>query len=118
MPGRSATAAISSPVGGFAAVAAEPVDLGGQRGQPVCLVATQVGDAGQPRNRARGGQRGEHRHRRGEFADIAQVDVEARVGLRTLHFQIRVILLHNAIQLSEDAQDGVGGLDAGGRASR
>ena len=72
-------------VGGFAAVAAQPVDLGGQRGQPVGLVAAQVGDAGQAGYRARGCQRREHRHRGGELADVTQVDVETGVGLRALH---------------------------------
>ena len=35
-------------VGGFLTVAAQAVDLGAQRGEPVGLVATQMGDAAQP----------------------------------------------------------------------
>ena len=46
MPGRSGVAVITRPSGGFAAVAAQAVDLGAQRGEPVGLVAAQVGDAG------------------------------------------------------------------------
>ena len=61
------------------------------------------------------GQRREHRHRRGELADVAQVDVESRVGLRPAHFKVRIRLFHNGIQLPKDAQNRLGGLDAGRR---
>ena len=57
-------------------VAAEAVDLGGQRGEPVGLVAAQVPDAAQAAGgaarAAHGGDDG------GQLADVAQVDVDAR----------------------------------------
>ena len=62
-------------VGGLGDVAAELVDLLGERGQPVRLVQPQVGDAAQ---RGRGvGERRDRRDARGQLADLAQVDVDA-----------------------------------------
>ena len=52
------------------------VELGGQRGEPVGLVAADVGDAAQiaTATSARARQRGDHR---GQLADVVQVDVDA-----------------------------------------
>ena len=75
-------------VGCFLALSAEAVDLGAQRGQPIGFVAAQMGDPGQLRHRARCGQRGQRRHRRGQLADIVQVDVEAAVASGPLHLEI------------------------------
>ena len=62
-------------VRGLGDVAAELVDLLGERGQPVRLVQPQVGDAAQ---RGRGvGERGDRRDARGQLADLAQVHVDA-----------------------------------------
>ena len=61
------------------------------------------------------GQRGQRRHRRRQLADVAQVDVEAVVGRRPVHLEVRISLGDNGIQLAQDAQDVVGGLHAGRR---
>ena len=57
-------------------VGAEAAELGGQRGQPVGLVAADVRDAAQVA-RARG-QRAQRGDRRRELAVVVQVDVDAR----------------------------------------
>ena len=105
-------------VGRLLALPAEAVDLGGQRGQPVGFVAAKMRDAAQLRHRTRGGQRGQRRHRRCQLADLVQVDVEAAVGLRTLHLQVGITMADNRTQLLQDCQDGVGGLHAGRRPPR
>ncbi len=58
-------------VAGFLGVAAEPVDLGHEGGQPVRFVPPEVGDAGQPRGSR--GERAERRDGRGEFAGFIEV---------------------------------------------
>ena len=55
--------------------AAERVDLGGQRGEPVGLVAAQVADAGDSARAV--GEGGERDERRGELAAVAEVEVDA-----------------------------------------
>ena len=62
-------------VGGLGDVAAEPVDLLGERGQPVRLVQPQMGDTAQRRGGV--GEGGDRRDARGQLADLAQVDVDA-----------------------------------------
>ena len=60
-----------SPSAGFLGVAAEPVDLGDQRGEPVRFVPAQVGDAAQPRGA--GGERAECGDGGGELAGVGEV---------------------------------------------
>ena len=57
-------------VAGLFRVAAEAVDFGDERGQPVRLVAAQVRDAGQLLRP--GGQGAEGRHGRGELAGFVK----------------------------------------------
>ena len=75
-------------VGCFFALSTEAVDLGAQGGEPIGFVAPQMRDPGQLRHRARRGQRGQRSHRRGQFADIVQVDVEAAVRLGAFDLEI------------------------------
>ena len=64
MPPCSGAAVMTRPSAVSAQSPPRRVDLGAQRGQPVGLVAAQMGDTGQPRHRAGRGQRGQRRHRR------------------------------------------------------
>ena len=89
---RAAGAAGPQPVVGLAHVAAERVDLGGERGQPVGLVVAQVGDAAQP-GRPRGQRRHRREHRR-ELADVAEVDVDALDPARSGDRQAVGLVLH------------------------
>ena len=63
------------PVRRLGDVAAEAAELGGERGEPVGLVAADVRHPADP-GRARG-QRGEGGDGRGELAGVVQVDVDA-----------------------------------------
>ena len=54
------------------------------------IPTAQVGHTGEVRYRARACQRREYRYRRGEFTDVAQVHVEAAIGLRTADLEIRI----------------------------
>ena len=64
------------PVLALGDVGAEAAELGGQRGEPVGLVAADVGDAAQVRRRV--GQGAERGDRGGELADVVEVEVDAR----------------------------------------
>ena len=118
MPGCSGSAVMTNPSGGLCAVAAEGVDLGAQRRQPVGLMAAQVSDPGQPGNRPRCCQRRQRRHRRRQLPDVVKVDVKARVAavrLGSADFQKRIRLLHSRSEQSHDVEDGIGGLHADAR---
>ncbi len=56
-------------------VAAEAGELGGERGEPVGLVAADVGDPAQVRRSV--GQRAQRGHRRRQLAVVVQVEVDA-----------------------------------------
>ena len=56
-------------------VGAEAAELGRQGGQPVGLVAADVRDAAQVRGRVR--ERAQGGDRRGQLADVVQVEVDA-----------------------------------------
>ena len=67
----------------------------------------------QLRHRAGRGQCGQRRDRRGQLADVVQVDVEARRSRRrALHLEVRIALAHSRTDHLEDVEDGVGRLHA------
>jgi len=92
------------PVGGLGGVPAERGQLGGQRGQPVGLVAAQVGDAAQLRRAV--GQRGQGGDGRGELADVVQVDVDPGEPVGTGHGDAVRPGSDGRAELFEHAQDG------------
>ncbi len=99
-PGRDEQA-----VGRLLALAAEAVDLGAQRGQPVGFVAPQMRDAAQSRDRTGFGQRGQRRDRRCQLADVVQVGVKAAVAGGADHLEPRIRLADNRTQLLQQGDD-------------
>ncbi len=99
------------PVLGLGDVAAEPVELGRQRGEPVGLVPADVGDPAQVDGR--GGERAQRRDRRGQLADVVQVEVEAVHLAGSAHGQAVVGELDVGAHQPEDLAERVAGL--GGR---
>ena len=88
--------------------AAQGVDLGGQRGDPVGLVAAHVGDAAQPGRPV--GERGQRGHHRGQLADLGQVDVDAVQPGRPAHGHARGVEVHLAAHRAQQVEDGRAGL--------
>ncbi len=78
-PPCSGAGRMRSPSVGLGDVGAEAAELGGEGGEPVGLVAADVGDAAQLRRRV--GQRAQGGDGRGQLADVVQVDVDARAGV-------------------------------------
>ena len=75
---------------GLVHVAAQALQLGGQRGQPVGLVAADVGDAVDVGGAV--GQRRDRGHHRGQLAGVAQIELDAVDLVGAAHGQRAVLV--------------------------
>src|SRR5699024_9576384 len=94
---------------GLVNVGAEPGELGTQRGQPIGLVATDVGDAADGRRPV--GQGGDRCHNRRQLGCVVQVDIDTGDVTGAVDTQSAVVVVSRlSAHCREDAEYMGGGL--------